>query len=105
MPPASQAIQKPVDQFSQLPKRQGLNAFDPNATYKAARRFTNVPYKLSHQHLVEEGLFPKSSEVKVRKPSDPTILAFLNKVIDTPGMHNPRSVSKATSQGNPVKKG
>ena len=79
------AIKKALDKYAGVASkknRAGLAGFAPNATFKQACRFNanGTPYKRALHHLVETGAAPVGNK---KPPSDPAILRFLDRVINT----------------------
>ena len=75
--------------------------FDANATYRTARKFANGdPYRPAKVHNLEQGTTLKPATLK--PPSNNALLNFLERVITTPEMHNPKNVRQSAFAGAPV---
>lgn len=99
--PKAASISRPVDQFSKSKQSNKLAAFNPNATFKAARKFSvDTPYKRPLHDRVERGTAPVV-EGEIRAPSDKAIINFLDKLLDDPRLHCQRSVQKASGTIRP----
>jgi len=64
----------------------------------------NTPHKPRPLHNMETGSAAAHGQKEVLPPSDAALEKFLNKIIDTPQLHNQRLARKAFSRGTPIKK-
>jgi hypothetical protein len=102
--PQRAAVHKPLDKFAGVASgknKAGLAGFDPNATFKQARRFNSkaTPYKRALHDHIEKGTAPVAGNKK--PPSDRAILNFLDKVImATPKQQVARSSAVQRAKAN-----
>ncbi|MFH0799586.1 MAG: hypothetical protein V2A66_05320 [Pseudomonadota bacterium] len=106
MQPAQTVARKPVDQFSPSGKKASeIATFDPKATYKAARKFSNgAPYRPAIINHLQNGTAPQKTSSEVKRPSNNACLNFLAKVINDPTLHSAQAIRKAAFHGAPVKR-
>lgn len=100
--PKATLTQRPMDKFSHQAGRGGVADFDPKATYRAARRFSDgAPYRPAAINRIQEGTAPQAS--RTGPPSTDAILHFLERIIATPQLHSAQAIRRASFQGNPVR--
>ena len=102
------APQTPRDQFARSQKAKNVGNFDANASYNSGRKkHAGAPHKPGKLEHMERGSIPRSAGNAV-PPSDPSLLKFLNVVIEKKELHNRRTIqdrarSRATGQQNASK--
>ena len=89
------------------PPAQAEKFFGNVSFKKGLSRFMgagNTPHKPRPLHNMETGSAAAHGQKEVLPPSDAALGKFLNKIIDTPQLHNQRLARKAFSRSTPIKK-